>query len=127
MANIKAYSDSPELVPYVESSVQPTPADTGANFPTLDSNAAPSTFGVVVYVQDAARILRVETLPLTISSAQMTAGVTALANLYGASNTGVTASKNLAFVVSCTGLDLDSAIQNHVFDLMIHYESDLSK
>lgn len=106
------------VICYAETSGQPTPVDAGANFGTLDSNAAPSTVGILVLTSTAIRIVDIYVPTLGITSAQMTAGVI---SLNGASTTGITASGNIAFVVSCTNLDLDSAIADHKFPLVIRY------
>lgn len=115
VGSINAYTNAQDGVfAYVEATGQPTPVDSGATFGTLDSNAAPSTCGVLVMDGNFERYLDT-TLPFNITSAQMTAGTITKA---GASTTGLTASGNLAIVVSCTTLDLDSAIANHSFDLI---------
>lgn len=115
VANITAFSEASDgVLVYAEATGQPTPADAGANFGTLDSNAAPSTVGVLVMDGYFERLD--EAVVVNVSSAQMTAGVVTKA---GASTTGITASGNIAVVVSCTTLDLDSAIANHSFTLVL--------
>ncbi len=130
-ANIYGNTDTADTRAYVEiGGVQPSTSGTGAllledsdaNFGTLDSNAAPSTVGVLLKVGDALGIVSATVPTLTISSAQMTAGVV---SLKGASTTGVTASNNIALLVSCTTLDLDSAIENHSFWVDVVYKSKL--
>lgn len=125
-ASIAGGSDVTNIKVYVESSGQPTPVDSGANFGTLDSNAAPSVIGILVLTGltvatgNALRVVNVEIPALSITSASMTAGVV---SLKGASSTGVTASGNIAFTVSCTGLDLsvDAAIANSSFNVIVSY------
>lgn len=113
LTNLNAYSDNSAVIPYVEiNGVQPTPADSDANFGTLDSNAAPSTTGILVLCQDAVELISATVPPESIVSGSMTAGVT---TRKGGALIGSTTSYNLAYVVSCTGLDLDSAIANHSF------------
>jgi hypothetical protein len=114
-ASIAAYSDRPDgVVPYVETSAQPTPEDSGHGFPTLDSNAAPSVMGVLVLDGSFKELVNVEVLNIT--SGSMTAGVV---TKRGASSTGVTENGNLSFSISCTGLDLDAAVADHSFDVIV--------
>ena len=130
-ALIYGNTDTADTRAYVEvGGVQPSAGETGAlyledsgaNFGPLDSNAAPSTVGVLLKVGDALEIVSATVPTLTISSAQMTAGVV---SLKGMSTTGVTASRNIALVVSCTTLDLDSAVANHSFWVDVVYKSKL--
>lgn len=115
VANLSAFTDAGDgALAYVEATGQPTPADTGATFGTLDSNAAPSTVGILVMDGFFERLD--DASVVNISSAQMTAGVV---TKVGASSTGITASGNIAVVVSCTTLDLDSATANHSFTLIL--------
>lgn len=103
------------------SGVQPTiTEDTGANFATLDSEAAPAIVGVLVRCADAKAMVAKPRITV-VSSASMTAGVTTLA---GASTSGVTASKNLAFTISCTGLDLDAGTATHTFLVEYWYDAE---
>ena len=125
-ADIKAYAEEDTtFYPFVETNVQPTAAiaavDNAANLPTLDSNAAPSKIGLIVAVGDAKRLLRVEILPLSISSGTMTAGVVALADLYGASNTGVSTNKNICLAINTTGLQIDAGVATTKFGVWIQY------
>jgi len=101
------------------SGVQPTiTEDTGANFTTLDSEAAPAVIGCLVRCGDALRMIGKPRVTV-ISSAAMTAGVVTLA---GASTSGVTASGNLAFSISCTTLDLDANTNTHTFLVECWYD-----
>lgn len=125
-ANITAYPlYNSQMLPFVESNVQPTARadaiDPDNNFPTLDSNAAPSTVGIILQVGDAEAVVDIQIPTLSIASLSMTAGVP---SLYGVSNTGITPAKNICFVVSCTGLDLDSAVANSLFDVLVTYKID---
>jgi len=118
-ANITTGTNMPGgVICYAETSGQPTPDDPGANFGTLDSNAAPSTVGILIFTSTAKRIVDIQVPTLGIISSQMTAGVVTLA---GNSNTGVTASGNIAFVVSCTTLQLDFASVTHTFPIIVKY------
>lgn len=109
------------VIPYVATLSQPTPVDSGANFGTLDSTADPTTIGVLALTGFAKRIVDIYVPNQGITSASMTAGAITKC---GASNTGITASGNIAFVVSCVGLDLDSAIVTHSFPIVIKYLPD---
>lgn len=130
-ASIYGNTDTPDTRAYVEiNGVQPSTGgagalfleDAGATFGTLDSDAAPSTIGVLLKVGDAIEIVSVTVPTLTISSNAMTAGVV---TLKGTSSTGVTASSNIAFVVSGTSLDLDADVSNHSFWVDVVYKSKL--
>lgn len=115
VANITAFTEASDgILAYVEATGQPTPADAGANFGVLDSNAAPSTVGILLMDGFFERVD--EAVVVNISSAQMTAGVV---SKVGNATTGITASGNIALVVSCTTLDLDSAVANHSFTLIV--------
>jgi len=114
--------------PYWEAStgVQPTvTADLGANFTTLNSEAAPSSMGILVACGDARKLVAVRAT--VVSSATMTAGVATFA---GASTSGVTAAlstavnggQNVAFSVSCTGLNFNLAATS-TFLLEVWYDA----
>lgn len=128
LTNLNAYSDVTDIIPYVEiNGVQPTPADTGAALPTLDSNASPTIFGVVDYCQDAQYLIDAY---IPLSSAYDITGATAYPTVtatavtwYGASRTGITVSKNISLACSLTGLDLDAAINNYSVTILITYKS----
>jgi len=123
-ANIVIYSDVTAIKMYAETSGQPTPVDSGANFGTLDSNAAPTTVGLLVLTGqtvatgNALRVVDIFVPTTGIQSAAMTAGVVTLA---GASTTGVTASGNIAAVISCTGLDGDANTNTTTFNVIVRY------
>jgi len=129
--SIYGNTDTPDTRAYVEiNGVQPSTSgtgalfleDAGATFGTLDSDAAPSTIGILLKVGDAIELVKAEVPTLTISSNAMTAGVITKA---GASTTGVTASNNIAFVVSGTNLDLDADVSNHIFWVDVTYKAKL--
>jgi hypothetical protein len=106
-ASIKAYSDLGSAVTvYKEGD---TVSDSDAQFGTLDTDAAPGVFGVLVNCQDAFRINKIEVPVDSISSATMTAGVTS--------------SNNIAFTVSCTNLDPDADTATTTFNLVIKYKA----
>lgn len=105
-------------------SSQSATAPSDANFASLTSGTAPSVIGIYMSVTDA-RYLHDVTVPTnSIKSASMTAGVVtnkgATHDITG--NTGVTSSKNIAFQISCTTLDLDAAAINHEFDVIGSYD-----
>lgn len=125
VALITGYTDVTNVKIYYETNVQPTPVDTGATFGTLDSNAAPSTVGLLILTGNtvatgnAYRIVDVRVPVPTIST---TAGMTAaVPSLAGLSTTGVTVSGNIAVVLSCTGLDLDSISGTNTFWVYVDY------
>lgn len=118
LANVVISSDLGNAVqPYWEavSGVQPlTPLDTGATFATLDSEAAPSSMGILIMCGDA-KVCPFKPRVTNITSGTMTAGVVTLA---GASTSGVTVpntivgglgGRNLAFSISCTALNFQAA------------------
>lgn len=123
-ASIVIYSDVTAIKMYAETSGQPTPVDSGANFGTLDSNAAPTTVGLLVVTGptvatgNALRVVDIFVPTTGIQSAAMTAGVV---TLVGASTTGVTASGNIAAVISCTGLDGDANTATTTFNVVVRY------
>lgn len=127
VANIVNYTDNTNIQVYVEKAAQPVPApDTGCNFPTLDSNAAPAVVGFCVLTGAnppagvATQLIDVRIPTIGIVSSTMTAGVFTPASKYGLANTGVTASGNLAFIASLTGLDLDAG-DTATFPIIITY------
>lgn len=95
-------------------------ADSGANFPTLDSDAAPAVIGSVIYAGNAGSLIVQEVPTSLITSATMTAGVV---SKYGASNTGISVSKNICTSISCTGLDLVGGTATSTFWLHTLYKS----
>ena len=126
-ASITGYTDVSNIKIYYETSGQPTPVDSGANFGTLDSNAAPTTLGLLVLTGGtvatgiAQRVVDIRVPTSTIISASGTPMTAGVISLKGASSTGVTASGNIAAVISCTGLDGDSDISTTTFNVIITY------
>lgn len=115
VANINAFTEASDgVLAYVASPGQPTPADAGATFGTLNSTTAPSTVGILVMDGFFDRLD--DATVINVSSAQMTAGVV---TKVGASASGITLSGNIAVVVSCTTLNLNSAVANHSFTLAL--------
>ena len=119
LANINGYSDRPDgVIVYVEtvSNTAPTVTeDSGANLGTLESETAPCLIGVLVMDGKFAKFL--DCTVVNISSASMTA---ATISKKGASSSGVTASGNLAFVISGTNLDIDAGGSvDHTFDIIV--------
>lgn len=126
VANINAFPlFNKDMLPFVEATGQPTAAadavDPDNNFPVLDSNAAPSTVGIILAVGDASSVIDIQIPTLSISSLSMSAGVP---SLFGVGNTGITPAGNICFVVSCTGLQLDAAVANSLFDVLVTYKID---
>lgn len=94
----------------------------------LDDDAAAGIIGVHVPVTDASqlvdvRLCRDSFADAAILSSGSTAGTLASITVapYGASATGVTASGGLAFTLTLTSIDLDSAIGNHDFWIEVIY------
>lgn len=121
---VKCTSDVLDIVPYVEiNNVQPSTSgsgllflqDEGANFPTLDSSAAPAVWGLLVLCRDA------NPLYPPIVEYIATGGVTTTMTLRGTSSTGVTALKNLAFSFSSATADL-SGNNTYAIQLRITYK-----
>lgn len=100
-------------------------APTDANFSGLTLSVAPTVIGVYVNVGDAIRLGGVTVPVNSIRSASMTAGVVTNkgATSLISGNTGVTASNNLAFQVSCTTLDCDAAALTHEFNVELTYDA----
>lgn len=99
-------------------------APTDANFSGLQSSATPTVIGI--YIEDGSAIrLGGVTVPVnSIRSASMTAGVITDKGVASAiaGSTGVTTSQNLAFQVSCTGLDVNAAAIDHEFNVEVTYD-----
>lgn len=118
-----------QLVPdgvaaYVKTTVQPTPLDPGANFPVLINNADPSTVGIVVHVRDAIE-------PVAISSTYITNTGVGAGNVLtsvdvelrgNGSVPGTTTSANLAFVLTCNGLNFTNSINTSTVWLICNYQ-----
>lgn len=117
-ANIIAYTDNTAIQVYVATNVQPTPTDSGANFGTLVSNANPSIIGILVTTGNAGTFFDVAVPTSGIVSGAMTAGVV---SRKGTSTTGITASGNIACVISCTGLVIDGANATTSFPLLVRW------
>jgi hypothetical protein len=99
-------------------------APTNANFSGLQSSATPTVIGI--YIEDGHAIrLGGVTVPVnSIRSASMTAGVITNTGETSAisGSTGVTDDGNLAFQVSCTGLDVNAAAIDHEFNVEVTYD-----
>ena len=133
-ANVRGYTGTQDHNLYLEiGGVQPSSAlaqtsvsylaDSGATFPTLDSNAAPAVIGSVIYCQDADILVLQEVPTALITSATMTAGVV---SKRGASTTGISVSYNICTSISCTTLDLESAAATSTFYLRTIWKSRLA-
>ncbi len=102
-------------------------APSDANFASLVSSATPTVIGLYVLDGRATKLNNVIIDANSIQSASMTAavitwkGASTSASL-GTKTTGVTTTGNLAFQVSCTAVDLDSAALNHKFTVTVDYD-----
>lgn len=102
-------------------------APSAANFASLVSSATPTVIGIYVLDGRATKLNNVIIDANSIQSASMTAssitwkGATTSAAL-GTKSTGVSSDGNLAFQVSCTGVDLDAAAINHKFTVTVDYD-----
>lgn len=120
------FSNSPDGVEiYTEASSLTAPSN--ANFSGLQSAATPTVIGVYVRSGVAKKVNRAAVDALTIFSASMTAGVITLKgdaapSGYGSNSVGVTDDGNIAFQVSCTGVDLNAASINHKFTFELDYD-----
>lgn len=117
-ASITTSSNNAGVKMYAETSGQPTVSeDTQTNFGTLDSNAAPTTVGILAMCKDAAEFFHAQ--GSVVGTSTMTAFTYTKA---GSSTTGVTALlSNLAIVGSLTTLDGDLQIAANVFQLELFY------
>lgn len=126
------------VVAYVEiGGVQPSTSGTGllylqdadANFGALDSNADPSSIGLLVLCGDARTPVAVATgsapEPVLEVLRKPSAATLTITNRGGSTN-GVTTSKNLAFTISCAGLDFDSGVTNYEFLFRVVYARDIN-
>lgn len=116
--------------PYVEiGGVQPSTSgtglllltDSGANFPTLDSNASPTVWGLLLTVRDADP-LYTPTLEVLIKPSASTDTI----SLRGNATTGITVNNNVAFSISSAGIDLDAAAASFVWRMRVTYKRLLS-
>lgn len=126
LASTTGFSNAPVGVQVWTQATSATAPST-ANFASLLSSATPTVIGIYVKDGKAVKLNNVTILAATIQSASMTAGVvtfkgaTTTAAL-GTISTGVDSLGNLAFQVSCTGVDLDAAAINHKFSCVVNYD-----
>lgn len=108
--SVRCLSDTEDIIPYIQiNGVQPSTTgagllflqDSGANFPTLDSTTDPTIWGLLLMVRDANPLYR----PY-IRAIWEDPGIATVFTLCGASSTGVTASRNLAWSMSTAGADM---------------------
>lgn len=127
-ANVSCKSDTYDVVPYVEiNGVQPSTSgtgllylqDSGATFPTLDSDADPAVWGLLILCRDA------DPNYPPIVEYLFAGGVTNTMTRRGVSTTGVTVNKNLAFSFSSAGANL-SGNNTYNLQLRITYKRILS-
>jgi hypothetical protein len=118
-ANVYCKTDTVDIVAYVEiNSVQPSTSgtgllflqDSGATFPTLDSDADPTVWGLLCLVRDA------DPLYPPIVEYLFAGGVTNTMTRRGVSTTGVTLNRNLAFSFSSAGSNLSG---NNTYNLQL--------
>lgn len=129
---IKPQTDAPGIYAYCEiGGVQPSSAgtgllfiqDTGTNYPAFDSNANPSSFGLLLLTGDAFDPSSTTVAPSpSFELLRSPAGAVVTLSPNGDSTTGVTASNNLAFSCVCAGLDFDSAITSYEFLFRVNYK-----
>lgn len=101
-----------------------TSAPSNANFSGLQSSATPTVIGI--YIEDGKAVrLHGVTVPVnSIRSASMTAGVITNKGATSAisGNTGITSDGNIAFQISCTGMDVNAAAIDHEFTVEVAYD-----
>ncbi len=100
-----ATSANPGVLLYIEEgtdSGDPTVADAGHTFTTLDDDASPAVVGVLVLCGDAAELYDAYVRKF---SGDLTAQACTKA---GVTTTGVTLSYNLAMTFALTGVDIDN-------------------
>ena len=135
---IKVKTDFPGIYGYCEiGGVQPSTTGVGAlllqdadaNFPAFDSNADPSSFGLLFLVGDAetpvATSVGLVVEPQLQVIKKPSAATLTITNRGGSTN-GVTTSKNLAFNISCAGVDFDAAIADFEFLFKVVYRRKLN-
>lgn len=92
--------------------------DSGATFsPSLDDDADPAIVGFLGMVGDALEVYCVQTQEVFANS-DLTYGT---AVLCGASSTGVTLSKNIAYTLSMAGVDIDADTHVQRFTQEVFY------
>lgn len=124
-ASILSFSDVQEVAVFHESE-SGAPAD--ATFPTLDVDAAPAVIGVYASVGDAYELTSASVDAGSIvngGALAMSAGVVTRRGDLSTSRPGVTGTKNISLSISCTGLDIDSAIADCTFILNLIYTKDM--
>lgn len=126
LASTTGYTNAPVGVQVWTQATSAT-APSAANFASLLSSATPTVIGIYLLDGQAKKLNNVTLLAATIQSASMTAGVVTFkgeqtAAALGTISTGITSDGNVAFQVSCTGLDLDSAALNHKFTCVVNYD-----
>ena len=130
---IKPKTNDRGIYAYVEiGGVQPSTSGTGslllldadANFGTLNSNADPSTIGLLFLTGDAetpvATSVGLIYEPVLEVLRKPSAATLTITNRGGSTN-GVTTSRNLAFTISCAGLDFDSGVTDYEFLFRVNY------
>ncbi len=128
-SGIVAYCmNSPDVEVYTDTDGQTIAAKLGFTTSDLDDDAAAGIIGVHLNVSDAAEVVDVRLCKDTVANASVvssgsTAGTldTITVALFGASTTGITTTNGVAFIVTLTSIDLDSAIGNHDFWLEVTY------
>ncbi len=126
LASTTGYTNSPVGIEVWTQATSAT-APSAANFASLVSNATPTVIGLYLLSGRATKLNAVSIDANSIQSASMTAsaitwkGATTTAAL-GTKSTGVSSDGNLAFQVSCTGVDLDAATIQHKFTCVVNYD-----
>ncbi len=125
--SILCFTDGTPLVYHEDDTRAVTLLDAAPGFALtdLDNDAAPAVLGMVIPVGDAAEIVDINVPVKSIVNTGLTGAMTAgVVTLRGASSTGVTASKNIAFTLSCTALDIDednATSPNCTFFVIVKY------
>ncbi len=111
-ASIKTYCENLSgglvYVYHEDDALTHTAVDADVGFGTLDNDAAPAVIAMLLTVGNAAEVIEVSVPTSSIVNVSLTGAMTAgVPTLCGTSATGVTPSKNIAFTLSCTSLDID--------------------
>jgi len=117
--------NSSDVEGYSDEDAQTIATKLGFTTTNLDDDAAAAIVGVHINVSDAAEVIEIRLCKDAIAASQVlvsgsTPGdLTAVTPiLYGASNTGITSTSGIAFTLTLTGVDSDSAVGT--IDFWIH-------
>lgn len=117
--------NSSDVEGYTDEDGQTIASKLGFTTTQLDDDAAAAIVGVHINVTDAAELVEVRLCKDAFAASQVLVSGSTPGDLtaivpaaYGASNTGVTTTGGLAFILTLTGVDSDSAVG--VIDFWIH-------